>query len=122
MLAISLSAEKNEKPKVYGKQEITHFCILLLFTQNPDCPSLDSKFVAMATLHSEILLVSAGSRQLYSWSCDGTSPSPTPHPLIGDLRLTDERIAVLGSSDVRSTIVTESGKVATFYDSLLRSK
>ena len=101
---------------------MTHFAFILMFTQNPDCPSLDTKFVAMATLHSEILLVSAGSRQLYSWSCDGTSPSPTPHPLTGDLRLTGERIAVLGSSDVRATIVTESGKVATFYDSLLRSK
>ena len=92
----------------------------MLFTQNPDCPSLDSKFVAMAAMHSEILLVNAGSRQLYSWSCDGNSPSPSLHPLTDELGLTNERISIVASSDVRATVVTESGRVATFYDPLLR--
>ena len=82
----------------------------------------------MAVLHSEILLVSAESRQLYSWSCSDHAPSSSrqpalvPHPLIEELGLSSERIALLESSDVRATIVTEEGKVATFYDALLRGK
>ena len=91
--------------------------------QNPDSASQDNVFVAMALLHSEILLVSAESRQLYSWSCNDNSshlPSLVPHPLTEELGLSSERIAMVESSDVRATVVTESGKVATFYDSLLR--
>ena len=80
----------------------------------------------MATLHSEILLVGADSRQLYSWPCEDTPPShthPTPHPLSEKLGLSSEsckRIALLSASDIRATAVTESGRVATFYDALLR--
>ena len=81
----------------------------------------------MAVLHSEILLVSAESRQLYSWRCSdhtlsssSRQPAVVPHPLREELGLSSERIALLASSDVRATVVTETGKVATFYDALLR--
>ena len=79
----------------------------------------------MAVLHSEILLVSAESRQLYSWSCSDHTPSShclnlEPHPLTEELGLSSEKVALVVSSDVRATVVTESGKVATFYDALLR--
>ena len=97
--------------------------------QNPESSSQDNKFVAMAQLHSEILLVSAESRQLYSWSCtdqnsvpSSRSPSLVPHPLMEELGLSSERVSLIESSDVRATVVTESGKVATFYDALLRGK
>ena len=82
----------------------------------------------MAVLHSEILLVSAESRQLYSWSCSDHTHSSSrrpvlvPHPLNEELGLSSERIALLESSDVRATVVTETGKVVTFYDALLRGK
>ena len=99
----------------------------LLPLQNPDTQSGDIRFVSMAVLHSEILLVSADSRQLYSWSCsDHTSSSRCsalePHPLTEELVLSNERVALVESSEVRATVVTESGKVATFYDALLRGK
>ena len=83
----------------------------------------------MAVLHSEILLVSAESRRLYSWSCSDHTPSASsrqpslvPHPLSDELGLSSERIALVESSDVRATVVTETGKVATFYDALLRGE
>lgn len=79
------------------------------------------KFIAMAALHSEILLVSSDERTLYSWSCEEGS-SPMPHPLTQSLGLTGERISLLAAGEVRATLVTESGKVATFYDRLLRGK
>ncbi len=73
----------------------------------------------MAQLHSEVLLVTAKDRSLYSWSCAGQA-SPRPHPLTTELGLVGERILLVESSDIRATVVTESGKVATFYDQLLR--
>ena len=70
-------------------------------------------------MHSEILLVSSKSRQLYSWACT-SDPSPKPHPLSEELGLTGERVSLVEASDIRATVVTESGKIASFYDSLLR--
>ena len=74
----------------------------------------------MAAMHSEILLVSSDERRLYSWASSGGDPSPKPHPLWEELGLEGERVCLLEASDIRATLVTESGKVATFYDSLLR--
>ena len=87
--------------------------------QNPDAPSSDVSFVRMAAMHSEILLVTAEGRTLYSWPCTGHT-CPEPHPLLKELELEGERISLLECSDVRATVVTESGKIATFYDKLLR--
>ena len=79
-----------------------------------------SKFVAIAALHSEILLVSSATKQLYSWSCEeGGVVSAKPHPLAEELGLTGERVVLVASSDVRASLVTESGKMCTFYDRLL---
>ena len=85
----------------------------------------DSKklqFSHIAALHSEILLVSRCSRQLYSWPCREGDSTPRPHPLSKELGLDSESISLLESSDCRATVVTYSGKVATFYDSLLRGE
>lgn len=92
---------------------------LFLFHQNPERPATHT-FVTMAAMHSEILLVSSRERILYSWSCTDAQAPPRPHPLNKDLGLEGERISLLESSDVRTTVVTESGRIATFYDSLLR--
>ena len=77
----------------------------------------------MTALHSEILLVDADDQQLYSWPCSDMKSSSAlqPHPLSPELGLCgEEKVALMGSSDIRATIVTESGKVATFYDTLIR--
>ena len=62
----------------------------------------------------------ASSRQLYSWACDPLVSGPSPHAFAEGLGLGGERIALLESSEVRVCVVTQSGKVATFYDKLLR--
>ena len=112
-------------------------------------PSLQRhQFVDVAALHSEILLVTKEGKQLYrynnpqfldqfttsmeflmhttcvvvySWKCgQGESSNPKPHPLSDKLGLTGEEIALIQSSECRVTVATTSGKLATFYDSLLR--
>ena len=75
----------------------------------------------MAVMHSEILLVDGLTRQLFSWSCEPGITIATSHRLTQELGLQKERIVKLGSSDVRATVVTESGKMATFYDQVLQS-
>ena len=55
-----------------------------------------------------------------SWSCDDEDCSVKPHPLNETLGLTGEAIVVIESSECRATVATASGKLATFYDSLLR--
>ena len=75
----------------------------------------------MAVMHSEILLVDGLTRQLFSWSCEPGVTIATPHRLTMELGLQGEHIVTLGSSDVRATVATESGKMATFYDHLLQS-
>lgn len=62
----------------------------------------------------------AADRQLYSWSCDPLVSSPSPHTFAEALGLSEEKIALVESSDVRACVVTQSGKIATFYDKLLR--
>ena len=56
----------------------------------------------------------------FSWSCKEPNSTPRPHPLSQELGLVGEPISLLESSDCRATVVTSSGKMATFYDSVLR--
>ena len=76
----------------------------------------------MAVMHSEVLLVSSTTGLLYSWPCEEGVVIAKPHPLVEELGLTGERVTLLSASEIRASVVTESGKVATFYDSMLRSK
>lgn len=84
--------------------------------------SSDSQFSHVAALHSEILLVGGATGQLYSWPCGVGVVNPQPHPLNGELELVDDRIVLLSSSEIRASLVTESGRIATFYDQMLRGK
>ena len=84
--------------------------------------SNDSRFSAISTLHSEILLVGAATGRLYTWSCKDGVINPQPHPLEEELGLVNEKIVKISSCAVRASLVTESGGVVTFYDSLLRGK
>ena len=121
-----VNGERERERERERESEREGMMIRTIFSlQNPDTASDDDKFVAMAVLHSEILLVSAESRKLYSWSCSdhpfsSRYPDLEPHPLVEELGLSSEKVALVVSSDVRATVVTESGRVATFYDALLR--
>ena len=75
----------------------------------------------MAVMHSEILLVDRSTWQLYSWSCEPGATIAIPHHFTKELNLQGECIVQIASSDIRVTVVTKSGKIATFYDQLLRS-
>lgn len=75
----------------------------------------------MAVMHSEILLVDRSTRQLYSWSCEPGVTTATPHHLTKELGLQGEYIIQLASSDIRVSVMTKNGKIATFYDRLLQS-
>ena len=76
----------------------------------------------VAALHSEILLVGAGTGKLYTWPCRKGVVNPQPHPMMDELGLSQERIIKIGSSEVRCSLVTEFGGVATFYDSFVRGE
>ena len=106
---------------------LVHFdtCITFFYftvEQNPDSHANDSRFSLVAALHSEILLVGAGTGSLYSWPCRKGVVNPQQHSLRKELGLTQERIIKISSSGIRCSLVTESGTVATFYDSLIRGK
>ena len=75
----------------------------------------------MAVMHSEILLVDGLTRRLFSWHCQPGITIATPYCFTKDLGLQSERIVRLASSDIRATVVTESGKITTFYDRPLQS-
>ena len=77
------------------------------------------QFSSISALHSEILLVESSTGQLYRWPCDDGGVAQ-PHPLIDELGLRNERIQLLSSSEIRASVLTESGRIATFYDPLLR--
>ena len=76
----------------------------------------------ITALHSEILLVGAGTGRLYSWPCRKGVVNPQPHPMEHELDLSQEKIIKISSSESRCSVVTESGGVATFYDSFLRGR
>lgn len=76
----------------------------------------------IAALHSEILLVGTGTGRLYSWPCRKGVVNPKPHPLEEELGLKNKKIVKISSSEVRCSLVTECGGIATFYDSFIRGK
>ena len=57
-----------------------------------------------------------------SWSCHDANSPPRPHPLNKELGLATEALLLLQASECRATVTTESGKLATFYDSSLRGQ
>ncbi len=81
------------------------------------------KFVKIAALHSELVAVS-DKGHLYQWRwCDmtpfrGDNPSGN-HPRLASLGLTNERVVLISGSNIRCSVVTESGKVATWIDESL---
>ena len=86
----------------------------------------DVEFASISALHSEFLLVSKRDRKLWSWPIPRQQKPvlseyarAVMHPRADDLGLNDERISIIDSSIIRSSLITESGKLCTFYDSVL---
>ena len=81
------------------------------------------KFAKIAALHSELVAVS-DKGHLYQWRwCDltpfrGDNPSGN-HPRTSGLGLANERVVLMSASNIRCSVVTESGKVATWMDESL---
>ena len=78
------------------------------------------RFTKIAVLHSELVAVSSNGH-LYQWRwCDmtpfrGDNPSGN-HPRAGSLGLTNETVVKISASNIRCSVVTESGKIATWMD------
>lgn len=75
-------------------------------------------FQLVAATHSEALLVTMDTGVLYQWSSD--SDTARPYPLTDQLKLAHGGIQLLKSSDIRTTLVLDTGEIASFYDPLLR--
>jgi hypothetical protein len=79
------------------------------------------KFSAIAALHSEFLLIERDSHKLYSWPCNETDPSlAVIHPLTGVMWAEDDEASIIGTCQVRATVVMKSGRITTFYDQIVR--
>lgn len=75
-------------------------------------------FRLVSATHSEALLVTKDTGVLYQWSSD--HDSARPYPLTDQLKLVHGGIQLLKSSDIRTTLVLDTGEIATFYDPLLQ--
>ena len=81
------------------------------------------RFTKIAVLHSELVAVS-DKGHLYQWRwCDmtpfrGDNPSGN-HPRTASLGLSNERVIMISAANIRCSVVTESGKVATWMDESL---
>ena len=75
-------------------------------------------FQLVSATHSEALLVTMDTGVLYQWSSD--SDTARLYPLTDQLKLAHGGIQLLKSSDIRTTLVLDTGEIATLYDPLLR--
>ena len=82
------------------------------------------KFIMIVALHSELIAVST-SGHLYQWRWNDPMPyfnadNPSQHhPKSERLNLASERVVDISASTVRCSVLTLSGKVATFVDETL---
>ncbi|XP_077989768.1 E3 ubiquitin-protein ligase UBR5-like [Glandiceps talaboti] len=82
------------------------------------------RFSHIAALHSELTAITVNG-QLYQWKWMEQEPykhSENPnihHPKVPALNLVNEKVILMSSCNVRATVLTESGKVATWVDESL---
>ena len=79
----------------------------------------DVKFLKIAALHSELIAVSTDGK-LHQWKWQDRLPMPVvavqhSHRRAIDMRLKDEKIAMLDACNVRASVLTESGKVSNLH-------
>ncbi|GBL96595.1 E3 ubiquitin-protein ligase UBR5 [Araneus ventricosus] len=89
----------------------------------PEKPGQFKNFVKMGALYSELVAVTS-TGQLYQWKWNEPEPyrCDTPgvyHPKTVSLGLNGEQITHLSACSIRATVVTESGKCATWLDESL---
>jgi E3 ubiquitin-protein ligase EDD1 len=83
-----------------------------------------TRFTQIASLHSEFIAVSTKG-ELHQWRWMDREPyrnNENPnmrHPKVTSLALVYEKIVHISATTIRCSIVTESGKIATFMDELL---
>ncbi|KAK2726284.1 hypothetical protein QYM36_000668 [Artemia franciscana] len=79
------------------------------------------KFTQIAAMHSELIAISS-SGHIYQWRWSEPEPFRHPenpilhHPRTALLCLTNEKIILISSSQIRVTVVAESGRIATWLD------
>ncbi|XP_075242846.1 E3 ubiquitin-protein ligase UBR5-like isoform X3 [Convolutriloba macropyga] len=84
------------------------------------------KFVQIAAMHSELVALSK-SGQVYQWKWNVSMPFVHPdiadvhHPRIAHLDLQSEVIISLAASSLRCSVLTQSGRVATWMDPVVAS-
>lgn len=87
-------------------------------------PDKGTKFVHIVALYSELVALSS-TGQLHQWKWSDPEPYKNPeqpgihHPKTVSLCLTGDRCVLLEARCVRATVVTESGRVATWLDDSL---
>eukprot|EP00794_Sanderia_malayensis_P011765 gene11765-12982_t len=88
-----------------------------------DQDSMPLKFIHIAALHSELIALSVDGK-LHQWLWNDAFPVPAQpgqhsHRRASDMKLKDEKVVMLDACNVRASILTESGKVATWLDDTL---
>ncbi|KAG8192530.1 hypothetical protein JTE90_015165 [Oedothorax gibbosus] len=91
----------------------------------PERPGQCKQFVKMGALYSELVAVTA-TGQLCQWKWNEAEPyrSEVPlvfHPKTMGLNLNGEQVTLLSACSVRASVVTESGKCATWLDETLNA-
>lgn len=69
----------------------------------------------ISSTKSELLAVDEHGL-LYGWPWNESIPPTKPHPRSSELGLEEEAIKLLSGKVLRATVVTESGKIATWLD------
>ncbi|XP_044743814.1 E3 ubiquitin-protein ligase UBR5 isoform X2 [Chrysoperla carnea] len=87
-------------------------------------PDSSLRFVSIGALHSELIALSS-TGQIHQWRWSDLEPYRHPdnpnvhHPKTIQLNLLNEKVVHVSASSVRCSVLTKSGKVATWLDELL---
>ncbi|XP_074657055.1 E3 ubiquitin-protein ligase UBR5-like [Tubulanus polymorphus] len=90
----------------------------------PDKENSNLRFTHMVSLHSELVAIST-TGHLHQWKWSDSEPYSSPesgaifHPKTATLGLTNETILGISACNVRASVFTASGKVATWMDESL---
>lgn len=82
-------------------------------------------FTHIAAMYSELICVGADGK-LYQWKWEDPLPykeqdAAIYHPRVRSLGLADEKVVAVSASSIRASVLTETGKVATWVDETLSS-
>ncbi|CAG0886409.1 unnamed protein product [Darwinula stevensoni] len=123
-VAICSDARKKESAGTSSSSSVSSiwFCP----TEEVWTPESGVTFTHIAALHSELIAVSCDGK-VHQWKWNEPSPYKQPenpnvrHPKALFMGLVNEKVTMIGASMIRCTVVTESGKVATWVDDTIAS-